>query len=464
MIVYRYGALKPTSGFELLLEHLKLAARYRNQLVELLNWRIIAEQLGIDRDRLRELQNDTTRFLRARSGLGFGTYQAVEADVQRAAKARYTPPRKGSGRARWFARARELGLDPTRFRARFRKFDGTGRIGAMVQACSELRTDKVLDGSSNPLALFVGEKNRGVASVRVGKYMEERIELPVVIHRTLPTDAQVVRALIRVERSGTRWIYSLHVTLKMSRPEREFGTGSCAINFGWRSLPEGVRVAYALDEDGSVDELVLPRCLVDKVRHRESLRSLADDAAVAFLGDAKLRSRERRRILKDPTSTNRELGQIRIEGEPLSPEHWARRDRHLYQWESDEGTRFLNQRREIYRLWVRGLAKKYGSVTVEQFNLTALISRDRPVEIPEARHIRFLVAPGYLRQEVKSVFGPDRCELLEIKKRTTICAECGGECEFGRARELLHNCEHCGAQWDQDANNSMNQLSDVAAE
>jgi hypothetical protein len=465
MIVHRYGALKPTQGFDALLQQLRLACRYRNALVELLNWRIIAEQTGADRDALKIMHAEMSRWLRSRSGLGWGTYQLIEQDVQRAGKSPYRAPRKGSGRARWFAQVRELGLDPTRFRARFRRFDGTGRIGANVQACTGLTTDDALAGKG--ALRLSGASGKALATLNIG--LGHVIELPVVAHRQLPIGVQIVRGILCVERVGDRYVYSLHITMRADTPARQYGEGLASVNFGWRSTKEGVRVAYVVGAGGEQDELVLPRRLVDKLRHSESLRALADERAVEaspMLGQdptevGRWRARERRRVLRDVASTHRELG--RELGEAESPEDWARRDRHLYQWERDEYAKVLRQRREIYRLWSQSLAKKYGSVVVEDFDLPTLIDRDKPVKIPEARHVRFLVAPGYLRAEVKNVF-KDRCELAEVKKRTTVCHVCGEELVGDRAREVELWCEQCNAARDQDANNAANQLSDAAAE
>lgn len=485
MIVYRYGALKPVHGFDAMRDQLWRACRYRNVLVELLNWRIIAQQRGsaeratrlaageitveqakvlavLDGLSIRARHADMSRWLRSRSGVGWGTYQAIEADIKRAAKAKYVAPRKGSGRARWFAQARDLGLDPTRFRARFRAFDGAGRIAANVQACSGLSTDQVLIGNTGSLRLS-GAQGKIVARLDVG--LGHVISLPVIAHRALPAAVHVVRAVLCVDRIGTRYVYSLHITMRHSAPERQFGEGVAAINFGWRSLgTQGVRVAYVVGEHGEEQQLVLPRKLIDKFKHAESLRSLADDAAVAYLGDAKRRSRARREALRDPAATNRELSTIPIVGEPLSAEHWARRDRHLYQWERDEYARCLPQRQEIYRLWVRSLAARYATIRLEDFDLPTLIARDKPAKIPEARHVRFLVAPGWLRDEIKSVFGAPRVEIVAVKKRTMVCSQCGGELTGDRARKVELWCEQCGAARDQDATNAQNQLLDPAAE
>jgi hypothetical protein len=273
-----------------------------------------------------------------------------------------------------------------------------------------------------------------------------------------------------IDRIGDRWVYSVHLTIDAA-PRAHVasgGMGRCAINFGWRRLDEGVRVAYAVDDHGNETSCVIPDSLIGRQKHAESLRSLADEYAVAYLGDAKPRTRARREALRSPEATHRELGKQRMSMEqaalqdPADREQWARRDRHLYQWERDEYASVLRARREIYRLWARKLAASYDSVVIEAFDMRSVVTRaPNKDDIPAARHYRFLVGPHYLRAEIQSVFGK-RCEVLKPAKRTLNCHACGKLCKWDKARELRHDCESCGAAWDQDANNAKNQLLDAA--
>jgi hypothetical protein len=449
MIVYRYGALKPTDGFDGLCQQLRLANRYRNALIELHRWRRVAEAHGEPRERTKQLWSEMSRWLRARCGLGWGTYQAIEDDVKRAIKSEKcilvyriedrVPEFRGSSLVR------------------FKRFDGTGRVAATVQACSMITTDRIVAGTS-PVRLSA-TSGRATATLRL--HDSVTVTVPVLVHRELPPGAHVVRVILTVSRTGNRYVYSVNLTMRHAAPAREFGARHVAINFGWRRVNGGVRVAYAVDTDGVHTELVLPDSLIGKFRHAESLRGLADSVAASYLGDARKRTKARREALR--SATNRELGFIPVEGEPLSAEHWARRDRHLYQWERDEYAKCLRVRQDIYHQWCRAIAAVYGSVTIEDFSLSELVKREgSDCDIPEARHIRFLVAPGYLRTEVQSVFG-DRCQKLKKAKRTAICSVCSNECVFDRAKKRKHVCERCRAEWDQDANNAANQLADVAA-
>lgn len=435
MIVFAYGARKPTTGFDVLLDQLRLGHRYRNALIEIEVTRLaalhIAGLLGDDwRDEVKALRSKEVRALRAASGLGWGTYQLVEQDVQRAVRSR-SP--------------------------RFRRYDGTGRVGAAVQACSNLSSSKLTAGAVQLSA------RSGLAICRLRLTGSKYVELPVKLHRELPV-AQIVRATVTVNRIGTRWVYAVQFTLRADAPTKVRGIGRVAVNFGWRRVDGGVRVAYAVGDDDCEHELVLPDRIIGRLRHAESLRSLGDDMAHRVLGDARRRSRARAAALNSrPLDARRQAWGKEPLAEQPRREHWARRDRHLYQWECDERASALRARREIYRLWARRLAAFYAEVVVEDFDLRRVALRESEVEIPESRHVRFLAAPSSLRAEIKAVFG-SACKLARAVYMTATCAECGADARFDAARELVHRCERCGATWDQDANNARNQLQSVAAE
>lgn len=425
MITYSYGALTPTRGLGTLLDQLRLAHRYRNRLIEIELYRRAARDLGVDADEIKTAVKAETRAARKASGLGWGTYQLIEDDVQRASKTA-TP--------------------------RFRKFDGTGRVGAPIQACT---------GADEKLGHGVElskPDERGHARIRIRLVRDEWIEMPVKIHRPLPT-GQVVRVAVVVDRIGTRYVYGIRIVSKSTR-ERRLGDGRVAINFGWRRVEGGVRVATAVGDHGA-HELVIPDAIIGAYYHSEKLRSIADSEAHAYLGDSRKRRRCREAGLRHPAP------QVPAErhGPWANSRHWALQDRHLYQWERDEYRKSGRRRDAVVLDWVQGLAKLYDRVAVETFSMDALIRResDEAVNIPEARHIRFLVAPGRVRQTCAQVFG-DRLEKLPRKKRTTVCADCGGELTGDRACKIKLHCERCGGERDQDLNNATNQLSEMAAE
>lgn len=515
MMVYRYGALKPevTQGgtFEDLLEYQRLSNVFYNLLVEIERWRIAARDIVeiLQGDRLTDEQKTEHRLAYnvaccaagQATTLGWGQKQAVTEMVAAAMKTRRKDEFKASQKASrkawpWLKRVVACA------RPRFRRFDGEGILAATVQSATKLTTEQAFSPPrascpvkiSPPLKQLSRGREHRTVTLRLRDGLS--IEVPIVYHRPLPPDCKIIFARLMIDRIGDRWVYSVHFTINASAPARQTGIGKCAINFGWRRVPgrpateseirslvasgmprdqaqatvygAGVRVAYAVDDQGNESSCVIPEKLLGRQKHAESLRSLADSVAVVYLGDARGRARHRREALADPASTHPELGRERFGldqaalKDPADREQWARRDRHLYQWERDEYAKALRARREIYRLWAREILKKYDSCVVETFDMRSVVTRapDKN-DIPAARHYRFLVGPHYLRAEIKSVFGA-ACEVLAPAKRTLTCHACGKLCKWDKARELRHDCESCGASWDQDANNAQNQLLDAA--
>ncbi len=483
MIVYRYGALKPRvvgGTFEDLLTEQRLSNIFYNSLIEIERWRIAARDIieiwqdkpltDEQKTEHRLAYNAECRAAGAATTIGWGQKQAVTEMVAGAMKTRRSDEflaRQKATRKAWPWLKRVMACA----RPRFRRYDGEGMLAATVQGANDLKVERVLSPVSAPASVKIssadGRDDRRVVTLRLRAGLS--IEVPIVYHRPLPPDCRVIFARLMIDRIGDRWVYSVHLTLDAAAPARQkTGIGKCAINFGWRRVEGGVRVAYAVDDRGNESSCVIPDKLIGQQKHAESLRSLADEVAVAYLGDARKRTRARRDALADPEAIRRELGRERFGIEqaaaqdPADREQWARRDRHLYQWERDEYTKALRSRREIYRLWARELFSKYDSCVVEAFDMRVVVTRAvSKADIPAARHYRFLVGPHYLREEIKSVFGKS-FEALKAAKRTLTCHVCGKLCKWDKARELRHDCESCGAAWDQDANNSKNQLLDAA--
>lgn len=481
MMVYQYGALKPKvigGSFQDLLDYQLLSNRFYNALIEIERWRIAASDITewLHGDRLTDEQkteirlayNAACRAAGAATPIGWGQKQAVTEMVAAAMKTRRRDEAKASMKAqkKAFHYLKRVLSVP---RPRYRRYDGEGLLQATVQGASALTSAKVLSGLTDKHGFVIsGEGKHRTAHLRLREGLA--LEVPIKYHRDLP-EARVLYARLVIDRIGDRWVYSVQVTVDANPPARVYGVGRCAINFGWRRHPDGgVRVAYAVGEDGREQELVLPQALFSKMEHAESLRSLADEIADLYLGDGGRRAKSRKLALASPHATHTDLNQVHFTHEMAAlhraqdSEHWARRDRHLYQWERDEYKKVLRQRREIYRLWARKIASEYASIVVESFDMRAVIQRgEHEMKVPGARHYRFLVGPHYLRLELKQVFG-DACEVLPPSKTSSYCSVCSKPCKWDRIRELWHDCEHCGASWDQDANNARNQLSDVAAE
>ena len=446
MKTFAYGALAPSNPDERrwALDELRRARRYQNQLVAVaVHERERMSALYRDERMMGECANEqrksthlrvleTRRALRKASGLGWGTYMLVEDAVKRATRAKSGTPR-------------------------FRSHDGTGRLGATIPTGI---VNKSLSHESRHCRIGKpDQRGHAVAELTMGN--GRKMPLPIKLHRPVP--AGVLRqAYVAVSRVGTRYVWGLRLVIDESEPKaKRCGSGTVAINFGWRSKTDGVRVAYAVGCDSEHHELVIPHSLLDACRHSESLRSIGDSEAVAYLGDARRRRRMRAVGLCHPAPQVPETRSAPW----ANSRHWALQDRHLYEWESDERAKCVRRRRALVLAWVQSIAMRYERIVVESFSLAEIIRRDSVsvAEIPEARHVRFMVAPGELREMVKREVGKERVKLVG-GAMTMACSQCGCELVGDRIRSIELRCERCGDSVDQDANNAENQHAAAAAE
>lgn len=166
---------------------------------------------------------------------------------------------------------------------RFRRFDETGRLGGQIRegGCatavllsgkhSQIRLRQLAPKPSKRTGVVGRHANEFyVVSVNIGS--RERglpvwIDLPCRIHRPLPNDGVVKYAWILVRRTGTQLRYDFQMMIEAesfaTEQRRPVGEGKVAVNFGWRKVSGGIRVAYWADEFGDHGSIVVPTELPD---------------------------------------------------------------------------------------------------------------------------------------------------------------------------------------------------------
>jgi len=217
---------------------------------------------------------------RAATDLYWGTYLLIERQMEQVRKSK---------------------LDP-----RFRRFAGEGRVGVQLQG--GLSTPELLSAEDSRLRLqprtstprVKKPKAQHEVRVRVGSDGRAPIwaTLPVILHRPLPADAEIKWAWIHVIRVGRRRIYSLQITLESQTfSQKQSGSGTVAINFGWRANEDGSRrVAYAVDDSGNEQVFSIPASVEKDFAQANSLRSIRDlhfeEAKRALMGFAALYTKD----------------------------------------------------------------------------------------------------------------------------------------------------------------------------
>jgi len=398
---------------------------------------------------------------RKASGLYWGTYLIVEQAMDAARKEKTDP--------------------------KFRRWDGGGRVAVQVQR--GLRTEGVVGGADARVQIDPSQdtrtgRRRGTKTtmrLRVGSEGRAPIftEIPITLHRPLPPGRIKWAALIREKvANATQW--KVQFTVDEDAPKRGPGVGTVAIDVGWRLLRDGsLRVAYSVDEHGQEDKLRLPARLLSKIRHHEDLRSLRD----RLLDEKKARVAEwlstgngpeevkaaHVRMWRNPA---RVVQLLRAHGEAMPRElradleAWARKDRHLWQWEVHEARKARRKRREQYRLYAHALAQRYSVVVLEDFDLRDVAQRGEVEDGPTTdrrrpNYLRTIAAISELRQCLVSA--GLRVVAVPAEYTTQRCHSCGHVGDFDAAKAIDHTCSSCGRTWDQDANAARNILASAPA-
>jgi hypothetical protein len=444
---------------------------------------------------------------RAASGLPWGTYQIVEAAMDQSRKAPLWKVDKRTGMRKT--------NDP-----RFRWWDGNGAVAVHIQN-RILATEKALDGTDRWVRILIDPAPTGAVSRRQRSRRFGRVHLrlgtdasglpimaewPILMHRPLPEDAQIVWATVHRRMVADRDRWELHLTMRVPEGEvhrrwpdgpRELnnvgvprrGVGTLAVDVGWRKLPDGdVRVAYMVDDAGAEREVRLESeragggvlSGLRKVEDLQSIRSKLQNELVAALREW-LASALLPEWLRESTAGLaqwRSPGRIarlraswrgqRWEGDAVGwslLDAWYHRDRHLWQWQEQQLNKSIRRRRDAYRVVAAELASRYNTLLIEAFDKRAT-QRHEPTESEkiENEHARWqqkAVATSILCKCLKQAFlgRGGRVVKMDPAMTTQRCAVCGCEDRWDAAGEVEHLCPACGRCWDQDANACRNMLA-----
>lgn len=341
---------------------------------------------------------------------------------------------------------------------------------------------------------------------------------PVILHRELHPAAVIKEAKVRLVNHGRRdeWTLCLTVNLPEGTTRGRCGTGSVALNLGWRMLDDGsLRVGTWADEVGEHGDLTLSPREVERFGRVAGLRSVRDqhfDAArEALLSHLAATPAE---ALPDwMTERTKTLGRwrspgrlqalvrrwlapmLRVKGDAPANDgsaaappvvghaevrdwrpptdrpwelrdfaRWAYRDWHLDEYEAGARDKMLGARREYYRVVAATLARRYGTLVVDDFDMREVAKRndltDDAHEVQAARTQRVIVAASLLRLTMVQAFVARGGVVQKVAAQdmTKTCADCGALEEFDAAKAITHTCSQCGSVWDQDVNNCRNAL------
>jgi transposase len=379
---------------------------------------------------------------------------------------------------------------------KFRRFAGEGEVSVRYQRglrvgdvfkCSDrkLQIEPVSpDAWYHPTRAVRRRAARTVVRIRAASDERKKpvwLELPLVMHRPLPPglirQASVARQLV-----FNRFRYKLLVVVELDNPPPAKAEGpTVAVVVGFRKLRDGIRVAYWVAEDGKKGQVLLPEDLVEQFAKLNHLKSVCDRhfndtkmAVAAWLAAnpipdrlkqetkhlAQWRTHRHLLELLQVWDENRAAGDGEIVG---ALRQFRGRWVHLKSWESNLRDQLSRHRRELYRRFACGLARQYGKVVIEDFDLRSQARmksiQGGPISNPRAEWQRTIAAVSQFRKILvqtcrREGVGVNRLDTEDTKNR---CHLCGRIERIEAAAQIFHKCS-CGAFWDIDENACLNLL------
>lgn len=436
--------------------------------------------------------NDKIKAERAACGAYWGTYLLVEAAMDQARKSK---------------------MDP-----RFRRWDGSGRIGVQVQGgapVADILSSRCqllqIDGYDLDAIRSRSGRRRAEPKLRfrIGSHAVSRgpiwAELTLKIHRPLPADGAVKSAWIARRKLGPEYTYQLQIVVEAASFAPEESTAApapiAALHLGWRvrhTADGGLRIGYVVDEFGGSRELLMPTAEPAKLavprgrrvhehpnvwsalKHADSLRSIRDrnldemrpqlitglgllspDTLPEWITEA-LRYMHAWRACERFTRFVERWSRERVQGDDAVfalADRWRRQERHLWQWEAHEREGAMRRRKDIYRNIAVELSRKYSLIVLEDFDLRQVARIAKPEEeeqgVTAMRKNRMRAAPSELRMAVSQRLPT---AIVNPAGITHFCHACGSVEEFDSAVQIEHCCSACGSVWDIDYNAGMNLL------
>ena len=316
-----------------------------------------------------------------------------------------------------------------------------------------------------------------------------------VLHRPIPADARVKWVRLTRKRHGTDEKWNVQFVLSRAAgwepQDTSEAVGAAGVDMGFRRMEDGsLRVAYAVGEDGAVEELRIPPEQLGRWRKAEELRSTRDqnfdrarDELVGWLEGRSVPEwlPEKAAHLSQWRSTAR-LASLaimwrsnRFDGDEeaySALEAWRKQDKHLFDWEGASRAGYARWRKDHFRRFAARLRWRYETLVVDDTNWTQILERPDPEDDTEGgwmnrRAQLRLASPGFLREALED--GHPQVLRSPARDLTRTCASCGGEPdpEWDPVRELTYRCV-AGHHRDQDENAALNLLrslddGDVAA-
>lgn len=511
--VYSYGAKAPTLNYDLAIEQMRLAHRYRNHLVEIERARRLEHDLFLEEvcPELAEIEGHIEKIDRAifaakqtakrTNAAARKRVATVNTATLREARKVLRAERKelrdalfaehgGSLRAidekaneqRKQARA-ECGVHWGTYLLieeaarnfhkgpppRFRPWRGGGRVG--VHLCHGMTVARALSGEDTRLRIRPVPSTtlkHYVAWLRIGSEGRAPVwcAAPIVLHRPLPADGAVKKAWLQRLCIGPREEWRLQVVVQFPREEasKPTGTGAVAVNVGWRLFDDRLRVATWLGHDGDWGELAIPLKELGRWRRRETLQATRDvnfnamrAGLLEWLGED-----ARPTWLVEATARLaqwRSPSRLRRVARRWADERFAGDEAifaGLAAWRKQDLHLHLWQESTLIKAlrWRENLYRVFAARLREKYGTLIVDDADhrqfhRGKSDNETARYDSRVAAA---ASLRLTLTQSLPATIHKGPATQRCHACGEFEPFDAAARVEHTCSHCGARWDQDCN------------
>lgn len=352
---------------------------------------------------------------------------------------------------------------------KFHRFDGTGTLTTQIQrqAADPVPTAAVLASEGGKWRNVVqfgpwtdpatidrprGRQRHGVLRVRVSR--DDHLTVRVVLHRMLPTDAEIKEIKVTRRRIAGQYRLSVAVAFRIPRPAEKTAGDVVDIDFGWASGGKdvGLRVARIATASGTLPtppadvadlvtssdwhEVWFPAAwrdllgrddaihadrdeLLNEVRDRLVAALNGDPGLVEMVGAtggevSRWRSPGRFaaltiRLRGDDASaeaSNPRLDSVR-EHLVADLEAWRKRDRHLWEYECHERDQVIARRRDAYRKIAAWVAEAARLIVIQDLDVASLrrvpsVASEDPHQQRHGRRQLHAAAPGEFRAAVEN--------------------------------------------------------------
>ncbi len=376
-----------------------------------------------------------------------------------------------------------------------REWRGTGRVSVKYQnglSPSLLPTDTRFQidpvdptAWSDPRRHIRRRLCRTVARIRVGSNETRQpiwLELPIVMHRPIPSDVLIRAVSVKRFRVGTQFRYKLLIVVRepssdrARRADKQARAVGVAISLG--RCNEGIRIGYWIDDAGETGELLLPTAMVSQFDKVNELRSRLDTnwntartELAAWIAQSSVLPdwfRDATRELQQWTDYHRPLALLKLwktrrfsTDELIFPRllKWRRGHVHLYSWASNLRDQVQMRRREHYRIIARDMAGRYGYVFLS--SSISMISpppskpptnrsSNRAVERYSSTPVRAVAAPGLLQRTLLQTCEREAVEVhtVPIGTRMPTCPACKTIALVQSGETLSVCCQACSQSSD----------------